>query len=65
MLLKFDENAVSYDKLGRSGSSCGNCVVKVAYFILIKLEKFSSVTVFRHKLANWGRQQEGTECLGK
>lgn len=48
MLLKFDENAVSYDKFdGRGWEQRGKGCC--AYFILIKLEKFSQVTVFRHK----------------
>lgn len=41
MLLKFDENSVSYDKLGRSGSSCGNSVAKVAALILFLLNSKS------------------------
>lgn len=41
ILLKFDENSVSYDKLGRSGSSCGNSVVKVAALILFLLNSKS------------------------
>lgn len=62
MLLKFDENAVSYDKFDGRGSSCagGNSVAKVAALILYLLNSKSFL-----KSRYFGTSQEpGHRVLG-